>query len=78
MKIFFEAKPVLAVAIVMAIIDVVEKDKGVFSADELNEVEAAWFLSKFEEKFTPNTKLANALRRYNEAINDTENPNQTI
>ena len=40
--------------------------------------EAAWFLSKFEEKFTPNTKLANALRRYNEAINDTENPNQTI
>lgn len=44
----------------------------------MNEVEAAWFLSKFEEKFTPNTKLANALRRYNEAINDTENPNQTI
>ena len=43
-----------------------------------SEVEAAWFLSKFEEKFTPNTKLANALRRYNEAINDTENPNQTI
>ena len=30
MKIFFEAKPVLAVAIVMVIIDVVEKDKGVF------------------------------------------------
>ena len=30
MKIFFEAKPVLAVAIVMAIVDVVEKDKGVF------------------------------------------------
>lgn len=44
----------------------------------MNEVEAAWFLSKFEEKFTPNTKLANVLRRYNEAINDTENPNQTI
>ena len=48
------------------------------SASVDSEVEAAWFLSKFEEKFTPNTKLANALRRYNEAINDTENPNQTI
>ena len=30
MKIFFEVKPVLAIAIVIAIIDVVEKDKGVF------------------------------------------------
>ena len=39
MKISFEVKPVLAIAIVMAIIDVVEKDKGVFSADELNELE---------------------------------------
>ena len=39
MKIFFEVKPVLAIAIVIAIIDVVEKDKGVFSADELNELE---------------------------------------
>ena len=32
MKIFFEAKPVLAIAIVTAI-------EGVFSADELNELE---------------------------------------
>jgi hypothetical protein len=37
----------------------------------MNEVEAAWFLSKFEEKFTPNTKLANALRRYNVSIRPT-------
>ena len=39
MKIFFEAKPVLAVAIVTAIEGMVEKDEGVFSADELNELE---------------------------------------
>ena len=30
MKIFFEAKPVLAIAIVTAIEGMVEKDKGVF------------------------------------------------
>ena len=30
MKIFFEVKPVLAVAIVTAIEELVEKDKGVF------------------------------------------------
>ena len=39
MKIFFEAKPVLAIAIVTAIEGMVEKDEGVFSADELNELE---------------------------------------
>ena len=39
MKIFFEAKPVLVVAIVTAIEGMVEKDEGVFSADELNELE---------------------------------------
>ena len=39
MKIFFEVKPVLAVAIVTAIEELVEKDEGVFSADELNELE---------------------------------------
>ena len=39
MKIFFESKPVLAVAIVTAIEELVEKDEGVFSADELNELE---------------------------------------
>ena len=39
MKIFFEVKPVLAIAIVTAIEEIVEKDKGVFSADELNELE---------------------------------------
>lgn len=44
----------------------------------LDEVEAAWFLSKFEETFTPNAKLANALRRYNEAMNDPKNLNETI
>ena len=39
MKIFFEAKPVLAIAIVLAIEEMVEKDEGVFSPDELNELE---------------------------------------
>ena len=39
MKICFEAKPVLAIAIALAIEEVVEKDKGVFSPDELNELE---------------------------------------
>ena len=39
MKIFFEAKPVLAIAIVTAIEGMIEKDEGVFSADELNELE---------------------------------------
>ena len=39
MKIFFEAKPVLVIAIVTAIEGMVEKDEGVFSADELNELE---------------------------------------
>ena len=39
MKIFFEAKPVLAIAIVTAIEEMVEKDEGVFSPDELNELE---------------------------------------
>ena len=39
MKIFFEAKPVLAIAIVLAIEGMVEKDEGVFSPDELNELE---------------------------------------
>ena len=39
MKIFFEAKPVLVIAIVTAIEGMVEKDEGVFSADELNEFE---------------------------------------
>ena len=37
MKIFFEAKPVLATAIVTAIEELV--DKGVFSPDELDELE---------------------------------------
>ena len=37
MKIFFEAKPVLAIAIVTAIEELV--DKGVFSPDELDELE---------------------------------------
>ena len=39
MKIFFEVKPVLAIAIVTAIEEIVEKDKAVISADELNELE---------------------------------------
>ena len=39
MKIFFEAKPVLATAIVTAIEELVEKDEGVFSPDELDELE---------------------------------------
>ena len=39
MKIFFEAKPVLAIAIVTAIEELVDKDEGVFSPDELNELE---------------------------------------
>ena len=39
MKIYLDAKPVLAIAIVTAIEELVEKDKGVFSADELNELE---------------------------------------
>ena len=38
MKIFFEVKPVLAIAIVLAIEDMVEKDVGVFSPEELNEL----------------------------------------
>ena len=37
MKIFFEVKPVLAIAIVTAIEELV--DKGVFSPDELDELE---------------------------------------
>ena len=37
MKIFFEAKPVLAIAIVTAIEELVDKDKGVFSPEELDE-----------------------------------------
>ena len=39
MKIFFEAKSVLAIAIVTAIEELVEKDEGVFSPDELDELE---------------------------------------
>ena len=39
MKIFFEVKPVLAIAIVLAIEEIVEKDIGVFSHEELNELE---------------------------------------
>ena len=39
MKIFFEAKPVLSIAIVTAIEEMIEKDEGVFSPDELNELE---------------------------------------
>ena len=39
MKICFEAKPVLTMAIVTAIEEMAEKDKGVFSPDELNELE---------------------------------------
>ena len=39
MKIFFEAKPVLAIAIVTAIEELVDKDEGVFSPDELDELE---------------------------------------
>ena len=38
-KIFFEVKPVLAIAIVTAIEEIVEKYEGVFSPDELNELE---------------------------------------
>ena len=38
MKIFFEVKPVLAIAIVLAIEEIVEKDVGVFSPEELNEL----------------------------------------
>ena len=39
MKICFEAKPVLVIAIVTAIEGMLEKDEGVFSPDELNELE---------------------------------------
>ncbi len=39
MKIFFEAKPVLVTSIVTAIEEMVEKDKGVFSPEELDELE---------------------------------------
>ena len=39
MKIFFEVKPVLAIAIVLAIEEIVEKYVGVFSPEELNELE---------------------------------------
>ena len=39
MRIFFEAKPVLIMVIVTAIEEMVEKDEGVFSPDELNELE---------------------------------------
>ena len=39
MKIFFEAKPVLAIAIVTAIEGMVEKDKVVFLPEELDELE---------------------------------------
>ena len=39
MKIFFFFISVLAIAIVIAIEEMVEKDEGVFSPDELNELE---------------------------------------
>ena len=39
MKIFFELKPVLVIAIVTAIEEMVEKDRCLFSPDELNELE---------------------------------------
>ena len=39
MKIFFEVKPVLAIAIVTAIEEILEKDGLVFSPEELNELE---------------------------------------
>ena len=38
-KIFFEAKPVLVIAIVTAIEEIVEKHEALFSYDELNELE---------------------------------------
>ena len=39
MRIFFDTKPVLAIAIATAIEEMVAKDEGVFSADELDELE---------------------------------------
>ena len=39
MKIFFELKPVLVIAIVTAIEEMVGKDRCLFSPDELNELE---------------------------------------
>ena len=39
MRIFFDTKPVLAIAIAAAIEDMAAKDAGVFSADELDELE---------------------------------------
>ena len=38
MRIFFDTKPVLAIAIVMAIEDMAAEDTGVFSADELERI----------------------------------------
>ena len=39
MKIFFEVKPVLAIAIATAIEEMVAKDTRMFSADETDELE---------------------------------------
>ena len=50
MKIFFEAKPVLVIAIVTAIEGMVEKDEGVFSADELNELNELERIAKAIER----------------------------
>jgi uncharacterized protein (DUF1778 family) len=36
----------------------------------VNDADVAWFLSKIEEPFKPNNKLENALRRYQEVLND--------
>jgi uncharacterized protein (DUF1778 family) len=45
----------------------------------VSEADVAWFLSKIEEPFKPNTKLANALRKYEARLNDnTENSSQTV
>ena len=44
----------------------------------VDEIEADWFLSKFEEPFAPNDKLTHALRRYNEVINGEKDLNKTI
>ncbi|MDE2422423.1 MAG: DUF1778 domain-containing protein [Gammaproteobacteria bacterium] len=46
-------------------------DKALMKSINLvDEADVAWFLSKIEEPFTPNEKLAKALRRYQEVIHD--------
>lgn len=55
--------------------DLIDEEK-MRSIKVIDEAEATWFLSQFEEQFRPNSKMEEALRLYNKAINDTESTNQ--